>query len=156
MIIYTDGSAKGNGKAINTGGWGYVVVSDDDEYITSVFGTENNTTNNRMELMAIISAIEKYGKNSPIPVICSDSSYCINTFTNWIFSWANNGWKNSSKKTPENIDLIMKYYNMINNGYKVDFVKVEGHTGHKWNEYADKLATGRITPEQIEMIEREM
>ena len=77
-------------------------------------------------------------------------------FTNWIFSWANNGWKNSNKKTPENIDLIMKYYNMINNGYKVDFVKVEGHTGHKWNEYADKLATGRITPEQIEMIEREM
>ena len=109
-----------------------------------------------MELTAIISAVEKYGKNSPIPVICSDSSYCINTFTNWIFSWANNGWKNSNKKTPENIDLIMKYYNMINNGYKVDFVKVEGHTGHKWNEYADKLATGRITPEQIEMIEREM
>lgn len=156
MIIYTDGSAKGNGKAINTGGWSYVVVSDDDKYITSVSGIENNTTNNRMELMAIISAVEKYGKDNPIPVICSDSSYCINTFTNWMFSWASNGWKNSSKKTPENMDLIMKYYNMINNGYKVDFVKVEGHTGHKWNEYADKLATGRITPEQIEMIEREM
>lgn len=156
MIIYTDGSAKGNGKAINTGGWSYVVVSDDDKYITSVSGIENNTTNNRMELMAIISAVEKYGKDNPIPVICSDSSYCINTFTNWMFSWASNGWKNSSKKTPENMDLIMKYYNMINNGYKVDFVKVEGHTGHKWNEYADKLATGRITPEQIEVIEREM
>ena len=70
MIIYTDGSAKGNGKAINTGGWGYVVVSDDDEYITSVSGAENNTTNNRMELTAIISAVEKYGKSSPIPVIC--------------------------------------------------------------------------------------
>lgn len=153
LVIYTDGSAKGNGKAINSGGWGYVAVTNDDEFVEAVAEKVENTTNNRMELIAIISALEKYGKDESMAIICSDSTYCINTITNWMYSWAANGWKNSSKKTPENLDLVMKLYKMITvDGYKADFIKVQGHSEDIWNDWADKLATGKVSPKDLEEI----
>ena len=80
-----------------------------------------------------------------VPVVYSDSSYCVNTFNEWMFNWANNGWIKSDKKTPENLDLIKAYYDHYNKGYRIDLQKIKGHAGHIWNELADKLATGEIS-----------
>jgi ribonuclease HI len=65
-----------------------------------------------------------------------------------MFNWARNGWINSSKKKPENLDLIIEYYNWYQKGYRIDLRKIKGHAGHEWNELADQLATGRISPEE--------
>lgn len=62
-----------------------------------------------------------------------------------MYSWADKGWIKSDKKIPENLDLIKTYYNYIKKGYKIDLRKIKGHAGHKWNELADGLATGKIT-----------
>jgi ribonuclease HI len=63
-----------------------------------------------------------------------------------MFRWANNGWIKSDKQVPENLDLIQAYYDHYEKGYRIDLVKVRGHSGNKWNEMADGLATGRIPP----------
>ena len=154
MIIYTDGACSGNGKAQNTGGYGYVVVDEDNKFIDCVAVKSTNTTNNREEIKAILDAFLKYGVKQNvdftlIPVVYSDSNYCVKTFNEWLWSWESNGWLNSKKKTPENLDLIMKYYDWFQLGYRIDLRKIDGHKGHEWNELADKLATGKITPEEV-------
>ena len=154
MIIYTDGSCLGNGKVVSSGGFGVVVV-DKDENLVYTYSKlcKNNTTNNREELKAILYAFFTYGVKdngefTQVPGVYSDSAYCVNTFNEWMFNWARNGWINSSKKTPENIDLIKAYYDYYQQGYRIDLRKIKGHAGHEWNELADQLATGRITPEE--------
>lgn len=143
MLIYTDGSAKGNGKANNSGGFGVVIVSDDNQnLITQYSHFENNTTNNIQELKAILWAMINYGKYSPI--VFSDSAYCVNTLTKWMYGWAANNWLKSDNKPPENLELIKAYYELEKKGYKINLQKVAGHSGNRWNEYADKLATGQI------------
>ena len=79
-----------------------------------------------------------------IPIVYSDSNYCVQTFNDWMFKWAQNGWIKSDKKVPENLDLIQAYYDWYQKGYRIDLRKVKGHVGHKWNEMADGLATGKI------------
>jgi ribonuclease HI len=147
LIIYTDGGCSGNGKSENTGGFGVVVIDEDkDELLFAYRKLCENTTNNREELKAILYSLLKFGYNTSEPVIVySDSAYCVNTFNDWMYSWARNGWIKSDKKTPENLDLIKEYYNYIQKGYKIDLRKIKGHAGHKWNELADKLATGKVT-----------
>ncbi len=154
MIIYTDGSCLGNGKAVSSGGFGVVVV-DKDENLVYTYSKlcKDNTTNNREELKAILYAFFNYGVKDngdfvQVPVVYSDSAYCVNTFNEWMFNWARNGWINSSKKTPENIDLIQAYYDWYMRGYRIDLRKIKGHAGHEWNELADQLATGRISAEE--------
>ena len=71
-----------------------------------------------------------------------------------MFSWANNGWRKSDKKIPENLDIIQAYYDWYQKGYRIELRKVKGHSGNKWNEYADKLATGKLTPEEIVELEK--
>ena len=109
-----------------------------------------------MELKAILYAFLNYGVNintneftNNIPIVYSDSNYCVQTFNSWMFSWANNGWVKSDKKTPENLDLIKAYYDWYQKGYRIDLRKVKGHAGNKWNEIADQLATGKISPEEV-------
>ena len=82
------------------------------------------------------------------PIVYSDSAYCVNTFNEWMFNWARNGWIKSDKKTPENLDLIQAYYDWYKEGYRIDLRKIKGHNGHKWNELADQLATGYISEEE--------
>ena len=65
-----------------------------------------------------------------------------------MFRWANNNWIKPDKKKPENLDLIIEYYNWYQKGYRIDLRKIKGHAGHEWNELADQLATGRISPEE--------
>lgn len=147
MIVYTDGACSGNGKATNSGGFGVVVLDNDENLIYNYSKLSNNTTNNREELKAILYVMLNYGsKSDDIPVVYSDSAYCVNTFNQWMFNWANNNWVKSDKKIPENLDLIQTYYEWYQKGYRIDLRKIKGHAGHKWNEMADQLATGKIKP----------
>ena len=161
MIIYTDGSCLGNGKAVNSGGFGVVVLDNDEKLIYNYNKKCENTTNNREELKAILYSFLNYGVNinNPllgfnisIPIVYSDSNYCVQTFNEWMFSWARNGWIKSDKQPPENLDLIQAYYDWYQKGYRIDLRKVKGHNGNKWNEVADQLATGKITPEEVNKI----
>ena len=150
MIIYTDGSAHPNP---GPGGFG-VVVLDNNENLLYTYSKqfEGKVTNNEMELKAILFAYFNHGVkeendwNNNIPIVYSDSNYCVQTFNDWMFRWARNNWIKSDKKIPENLDLIQAYYEWYQKGYRIDLRKVKGHAGQKWNEMADGLATGRIQP----------
>jgi len=144
MIIYTDGSAHPNP---GPGGFGVVVCDNNNNIITTYAKQTNNTTNNREEIKAILWALLNYGKYDEEVIVYSDSNYCVQTFTNWMFSWARNGWIKSDKKIPENLDLIQAYYDALNAGYKINLKKVKGHAGNKYNELADGLATGKVKPQ---------
>ena len=142
MIIYTDGACSGNGSESATGGFGVVVLDDNENIIETYRESAKGTTNNRMELSAILWALAKYGDKNPI--VYSDSAYSVNTLTNWMFGWQKNGWVKSNNQSPENLDLIKIYYTLWERGYRIQLIKVRGHAGNKWNELADKLATGQI------------
>jgi ribonuclease HI len=144
MIIYTDGSAHPNP---GPGGFGVVVCDDSNNIIHLYSKQTNNTTNNREEIKAILWALLNYGKANEEVIVYSDSNYCVQTFTNWMFGWARNNWVKSDKKIPENLDLIQAYYNALNEGYKINLKKVKGHAGNKYNELADGLATGKVKPQ---------
>lgn len=151
MVIYVDGSCNGNGKAVNSGGFGVVVIDNNENIIHTYSERCENTTNNREELKAIIYAMEHYGKQSlldwnEIIVVYSDSNYCVQTLNEWMFNWERNGWIKSDKKIPENLDLIKKYFDLYQKGYRIDLRKIKGHAGHKFNEMADGLATGKVQP----------
>ena len=159
MTIYTDGSAHPNP---GPGGFGVVVLDKDKNLcnnnyqLVEVYSKQfKKTTNNEMELKAILYSFLNYGINInnkefvEIPVVYSDSAYAVNTFNDWMFKWANNTWVKSDKKTPENLDLIKAYYEWYQKGYRIELRKVKGHAGNIYNELADKLATGKITVEEI-------
>ena len=147
MIIYTDGSAHPNP---GPGGFG-VVVLDNNENLLYTYSKQfgDKVTNNEMELKAILYAFFNHGVkindwNMNVPIVYSDSNYCVQIFNEWMFNWARNDWIKSDKKAPENLDLIQAYYKWYQKGYRIDLRKIKGHVGHKWNEMADDLATGRI------------
>jgi len=142
IVIYTDGSCSNNQERINSGGWGAVLRHK--EFYKEIYGGEKNTTNNRMELMAIIKALEEI-KNNNIPVsIHSDSAYIMNCFKDkWYVKWRQNGWQNSKKQPVENRDLWEILLDLAENKIgldKISWVKVKGHSGDKYNEIADDLA----------------
>lgn len=144
MEIYCDGSCRGNGTANAEGGFGVVVV-DNGEVVNTYAEMHKQTTNNRMEMMAIMWAIVTYYEEIAAGdvVIFSDSQYAVNTFSNWIWSWYNRGWKKSNKQTPENLTLLKKYVTITNDGkLPVQLRYVRGHNGNIYNEWADALATG--------------
>lgn len=143
--IWTDGSCSGNP---GPGGWGAVVV-EDGIVVNATSERSPQTTNNRMEMSAILWALENYGKESPLAIVWSDSAYCVNTFNTWMWSWKKNGWKRAKNQPIENLDLVQKYDSLINQGHRIDLRKVAGHSGVKYNEVADGLATGRLNPEEV-------
>lgn len=152
MIIYTDGSAHPNP---GPGGFGVVLLNDNEQLINTYSEQCADTTNNREELKAILWTILKYGKpaaaHSPLTLsgysehltIYTDSAYCLNTLTNWMYTWKKNGWKKADNNTPENLDLIKVFYTLYERGYEFNLIKVKGHSNNIWNEMADKLATGK-------------
>ena len=158
MIYYVDGSCVGNGKAVNEGGFGIVTFDDDGNLIDCYAKRNENTTNNKEELRAILRVMLTSGVNvnncdwSEAPTVYSDSSYCVNTFNDWMFRWAVLNWVKSDGKTPENLDLIQTYFEHYQKGYRIDLRKIKGHAGHLGNEIADKLATGKLTPEEVTRI----
>lgn len=143
LEIYTDGSCCGNGKEENIGGYGVVII-DNNEVIDFYGCREENTTNNRMEMKALLYALaltqNKY-KDKEI-IIKSDSAYCVNMFNEWIHSWASNNWRRAGNKEIENLDLVKEFYpyTQINfSNFQVE--RIPGHSGFLGNEIADALAT---------------
>ena len=150
MIIYVDGACSGNGKQNSKGGFGMVVYDDNKNLIDAYSHYEENTTNNIQELKAILRAMLLYGsKTNDIPLVYSDSDYCVNTFNEWMFSWQRNNWRKSDKKPPENLELIKAYWEHYQKGYRIELRKIKGHNGYEGNEFADQLATGKIIPEDL-------
>lgn len=149
-IFYTDGSAHPNP---GPGGFGVVILDDDNKFVGSYSNQTEQTTNNREELKSILWVMLKWGRNitewGHAPLVYSDSAYCVNTLNEWMFNWANNNWLKSDNKPPENLDLIKAYYEHYQKGFRIDLRKVKGHNNNKWNELADKLATGKITSEEV-------
>ena len=145
MIIYTDGSAKINP---GPGGFGVVVLDNNENFITFHREDSKYTTNNQEELKAILWALLQYGTPAAAdenpPVVYSDSAYAVNTLNSWMFSWEKNGWKKSDGGKPENLSLIIPYFTYWNRGYRINLQKIKGHSNQKWNELADKLATGKL------------
>lgn len=143
MKIYCDGAATmkkiGDEYQRQAGGWAWAEFSEDGECVVSNSGNEPNTTNNRMELMAVYQALVHYNGQKNIILHC-DSAYVINIFTNWITNWERNNWTRGKKHEPiENIDLIKDIYNLIKNNM-VTFVKVSGHSSDSCNNFVDQLA----------------
>lgn len=147
ITIYTDGSCRGNP---GPGGWGAVVL-EDDNIIDVAQEKAAQTTNNRMELSAILWAMEKYGSSRDIPIVYSDSAYCVNSLTNWIYKWQTNGWRKANNQEIENLDFMQRYLELESNGKRIDLRKCRGHAGQTWNEMADGLATGRLKMEDIKI-----
>lgn len=144
-ILFTDGACS---KNPGPGGFGVVVLDENEQLITTHSEYCDQTTNNREELKAILWAFLKYGVSAATgitpPIVYSDSAYCVNTLTLWMFAWEKRGWLKSDNQTPENLDLIKPFFEYWNKGYRINLQKVKGHNGNKWNEYADGLATGKI------------
>ena len=143
VILYTDGACSGNPGA---GGWGAILLFNGHE--RELCGGEAQTTNNRMELMAVIKGLEalKY----PCEVeIYSDSAYTVNAFVNgWISSWEKSGWKKADNKPVLNIDLWQKLLELTQ-VHDVTFKKVKGHADNEYNNRCDALARGAIPKDSI-------
>jgi ribonuclease HI len=136
--IYTDGACSGNP---GPGGWGAVII-DKDNNQENISGSEKNTTNNRMELLAAIKALKKIKVNSDV-VIYTDSIYVKKGITEWIAKWEKNGWKNANKKPVKNKDLWTKLDGLCKKN-KVSWKWVKGHSTNEYNNLADELATQAI------------
>ena len=150
MIIYTDGACSGNGTNKSKGGYGVVICDDEGRIIHTYQHFEENTTNNRQELKAILYALLTYGKKKySCPIVYSDSAYCVNTLNSWMWNWQKKGWLKSDNKVPENLDLIQTYYDFCQAGYKINLQKIKGHSSNLYNELADALATGDKAKEGV-------
>ena len=135
--IFTDGACKGNP---GVGGWGVLIKSSN--YINELKGYEQLTTNNRMELIAVIEGIKSIEKNANIE-ITTDSKYVKNGINLWINNWKKNDWKTSSKKPVKNKELWLDLDKLVQN-YNIEWKWVKGHSGHPGNERADQLANAAI------------
>lgn len=138
LIAYTDGACSGNP---GPGGWGVLMrAMNGDEIVKerTLNGGAGETTNNQMELMAAISALETLSKASSITVV-TDSSYVKDGITKWIFGWKAKGWKTAAKKPVKNEEL-WKRLDAATQRHDVTWEWVKGHAGHPENERADELA----------------
>ena len=132
--IYTDGACSGNPGA---GGWGVILRCNGVEKELS--GGQANTTNNRMELTAVIEALKALTKSCEL-IIYTDSRYVMDGVTKWLPNWQNNGWRTANKKTPvKNIDLWQSLESLIQK-HQIKWVWVKCHNGHAENERVDELA----------------
>ena len=136
--IYTDGACLGNP---GPGGWG-AVIFDENKSQNNISGKLNDTTNNRMELMAPIMALKKIKPDSDV-VIFTDSKYVKNGITEWIKKWELNGWKSANKKPVKNKDLWIQLNNLCQKN-KIVWKWVKGHSTNKYNNLADELASQAI------------
>lgn len=133
--IYTDGACKGNP---GPGGWGVLLMSQDSE--KELFGGELNTTNNRMELTAVIEALNALKRPCAVTLYL-DSEYVRKGITEWIHGWKAKGWRTSTKQPVKNVELWQQLDAVVaNSGHQIDWRWVKGHAGDPGNERADALA----------------
>ena len=133
LEIYTDGACLGNP---GPGGWAALIIDNNQERILS--GNNEMTTNNRMELLAVIKALESINHHLEI-TIYTDSKYVINGITSWIKNWKTNDWKSSSKTPVKNIDL-WKILDVNSQKQNIKWVWVKGHSGNTYNDKVDEIA----------------
>jgi len=137
VTIYTDGACSGNP---GPGGWAAILIVGTVEKELS--GGEANTTNNRMELLAVIKGLEALTRSCKVKVY-SDSAYVVNAFLqNWIGKWQKNGWVNSAKAEVANKDLWQTLLKLTST-HEVEFIKVKGHANDKYNNRCDELAVAQ-------------
>ncbi|UWQ08185.1 ribonuclease HI [Aliiroseovarius crassostreae] len=144
FFAYTDGACSGNP---GPGGWGTLLQAKDGDTVIKereLKGGEALTTNNQMELMAAIMALETLGKPCAITVV-TDSQYVKNGVTGWIHSWKKNGWKTAAKKPVKNAELWQRL-DAAQARHHVTWQWVKGHAGHPENERADELARAGMAP----------
>ncbi len=139
--IYTDGACSGNP---GPGGWGALMIWRDEE--KELCGGETATTNNRMELMGAIQALEALKRPSKV-ALHTDSTYVRDGITKWIHNWKRNGWKTAAKKPVKNAELWQRLEAALER-HDVEFHWVKGHSGHPENERADELARQGMVPYQ--------
>jgi ribonuclease HI len=135
--LYTDGACKGNP---GPGGWGVLMRYGSVE--KELCGGEANTTNNRMEMLAVINGLEAIKRSSKV-LITTDSQYVLKGINDWIEGWKARGWKTAAKQPVKNVDLWQRLDSALQ-GHDVQWQWVKGHAGHKDNERADELANRGI------------
>lgn len=134
VTAYTDGACSGNP---GPGGWGAILECDG--VAKELSGAAANTTNNRMELMAVIMALEALTESCAVTVV-TDSAYVANAFKqNWLAKWQKNGWRTAAKKPVKNMELWQRLL-AVSRRHQVKWQWVKGHAGHPQNERADALA----------------
>ncbi|MFZ0098407.1 MAG: ribonuclease HI [Gemmobacter sp.] len=144
LYAYTDGACSGNP---GPGGWGVLLLAREGDTVVrerTLNGGEADTTNNRMELLAAISALEALSRPSEI-VVVTDSAYVKNGVTSWIFGWKKNGWKTADRKPVKNVDLWQRL-DTAQARHRVTWRWIKGHAGHAENERADELARAGMAP----------
>ncbi len=135
--IYTDGACRGNP---GIGGWGALMVFEGNE--KELYGGQENTTNNQMELKAAIEALRALTEPCLVE-LTTDSKYVMQGITQWIDNWKRNNWKTANKKDVKNKDLWIELYDLKSH-HQIDWRWVKGHAGHRENEIADELANKGI------------
>jgi ribonuclease HI len=144
LFAYTDGACSGNP---GPGGWGALLIARDGDAVVkerALSGGEALTTNNRMELLAAISALEALTRDSSV-IVVTDSAYVKNGVTQWIHGWKRNGWKTSGRDPVKNVDLWMRL-DSAQARHVVEWRWIKGHAGHAENERADALARAGMAP----------
>ncbi len=145
VIIYTDGACSGNP---GPGGWAAILKYGEKE--REITGFEEETTNNKMELLAALEALKCLKEPCEVELY-SDSAYLINGFEKgWIWNWKKNGWINSSKDPVKNIEL-WKELDRQNRAHKIDWIKVKGHSDNEYNNRCDRLAVEEIKKHKKEI-----
>jgi ribonuclease HI len=133
--VFTDGSCEGNP---GPGGWGMVWV-EDDRILDEKFGSDPSTTNNRMELRALVAALEMLPEDAEV-MVYSDSQLCVKTINEWAAGWEKRGWRRKSGPIA-NLELVKKLWDLAGTHPRVKLQWIRAHDGSRWNEYADSLAT---------------
>ena len=138
IIIYTDGACSGNP---GPGGWGAILMYKGAK--KEISGGKKDTTNNIMEITAVIEGLKQLKKQSEVQVY-SDSSYVVNTFKQgWIYNWMKKGWRTASGEPVKNKELWQELYNLTQI-HKVEFIKVKGHSDNEFNNRCDEMAREAI------------
>jgi ribonuclease HI len=144
LLAFTDGACSGNP---GPGGWGVLLQARDGGALVKereLSGGEAETTNNRMELLAAIAALEALGRASAITVV-TDSAYVKNGVSQWIHGWKRNGWRTADRKPVKNVDLWQRL-DQAQARHRVTWTWIKGHAGHPENERADALARAGMAP----------
>lgn len=138
VTIYTDGACSGNP---GPGGWGAILMYNETK--KEISGANKDTTNNIMEITAVLEALKLLKEECDVKVY-SDSAYVVNAFNQgWIYNWKKNNWKTASKDPVKNQELWEELYSLVQK-HKVEFIKVKGHSDNEYNNRCDFLATSAI------------
>lgn len=138
VVIYTDGACSGNP---GPGGWGAILMYKENK--KEISGGDKNTTNNIMEITAVLKALRLLKFECKVQVY-SDSAYVVNAFKNgWIYNWMKNGWKTANKEPVKNKELWVELYEFTKK-HEIEFIKVKGHSDNEYNNRCDELARNAI------------